>query len=130
MSHKIALILIFTLVPSSFFTKAEKNRKKQSEALYNFYTNKVRENSKIDTSDFNPASIDFGETEITAEKGKKENERIKRLPGQPKVDLKQYGGYVTVDRSAGRAYYYYFVEAHHSPRSSPLLLWLNGGTTI
>ncbi|XP_041991095.1 serine carboxypeptidase-like 40 isoform X1 [Salvia splendens] len=121
------MILIFTLVPTSFLTIAEKNGKKQTETLHNFYTSKVRENSKIDTSDFNPASIDFSEIEITADKGKKENERIKRLPGQPKVEFKQYGGYVTVDRSAGRAYYYYFVEAHHSPRSSPLLLWLNGG---
>jgi serine carboxypeptidase-like clade 2 len=52
------------------------------------------------------------------------------LPGQPKVEFSQYGGYVTVDKSAGRALYYYFVEAQHSEESSPLLLWLNGGTYL
>ncbi|KAL1559580.1 hypothetical protein AAHA92_09907 [Salvia divinorum] len=128
MRLKIALILMLTLVPSSFFTAAEKSGKKQTEVLYNFCMGKVREkNSKIDTRDFNPASIDFGGVEISTQKGEKENDRIKRLPGQPEVEFKQYGGYVTVDRSAGRAYYYYFVEAHHAPQSLPLLLWLNGG---
>ncbi|KAF2321105.1 hypothetical protein GH714_033889 [Hevea brasiliensis] len=59
--------------------------------------------------------------------GSKENDRIQSLPGQPKVAFEQYGGYITVDKSAGRAYYYYFVEAKHSKESLPLLLWLNGG---
>lgn len=53
---------------------------------------------------------------------------IRRLPGQPPVDFDQYGGYVTVDESAGRSFFYYFVEASKSKSSSPLLLWLNGGT--
>ncbi|KAL0299861.1 UNVERIFIED_CONTAM: Serine carboxypeptidase-like 40, partial [Sesamum angustifolium] len=57
----------------------------------------------------------------------KESDRIERLPGQPLVRFQQYGGYVTVNRTAGRAFYYYFVEAHHSHHSLPLLLWLNGG---
>jgi hypothetical protein len=35
-----------------------------------------------------------------------------------------------VDKSAGRALYYYSVEAQHSKESSPLLLWLNGGTYL
>ncbi|KAL0379850.1 UNVERIFIED_CONTAM: Serine carboxypeptidase-like 40 [Sesamum angustifolium] len=56
----------------------------------------------------------------------KESDRIERLPGQPLVRFQQYGGYVTVNRTAGRAFYYYFVEAHHSHHSLPLLLWLNG----
>ncbi|KAF3957327.1 hypothetical protein CMV_017648 [Castanea mollissima] len=59
--------------------------------------------------------------------GLKQEDRIERLPGQPYVNFSQYGGYVTVDKSAGRALYYYFVEAHHSKNSLPLLLWLNGG---
>ncbi|XP_057824274.1 serine carboxypeptidase-like 42 [Cryptomeria japonica] len=52
---------------------------------------------------------------------------IDRLPGQPEVNFKQYGGYVTVDKKAGRALYYYFVEAENDTQSTPLTLWLNGG---
>ncbi|KAL9231252.1 hypothetical protein vseg_006503 [Gypsophila vaccaria] len=66
----------------------------------------------------------------------KERDRIEKLPGQPhNVKLRQYGGYVTVDSKAGRAFYYYFVEADpptptpppHDHSAFPLLLWLNGG---
>uniref|UniRef100_A0A0D9VUP5 Carboxypeptidase n=1 Tax=Leersia perrieri TaxID=77586 RepID=A0A0D9VUP5_9ORYZ len=35
--------------------------------------------------------------------------------------------YVTVDAKAGRALFYYFVEAPHDPFKKPLVLWLNGG---
>ncbi|KAI5342036.1 hypothetical protein L3X38_009911 [Prunus dulcis] len=38
-----------------------------------------------------------------------------------------YGGYVTVDKEAGRAFFYYFAEAEKAKDSLPLLLWLNGG---
>lgn len=55
---------------------------------------------------------------------------IGRLPGQPPVDFDQYGGYVTVNESAGRSFFYYFVEASKSKDSTPLLLWLNGGTFL
>jgi hypothetical protein len=34
--------------------------------------------------------------------------------------------YVTVDKLAGRALYYVFVEAKINPETSPVLLWLNG----
>ncbi|CAH9118314.1 unnamed protein product, partial [Cuscuta europaea] len=66
---------------------------------------------------------------IPAQDGLKEKDRIERLPGQPPVRFNQYGGYVTVDKAAGRAFYYYFVEAYKQDESSlrPLLLWLNGG---
>ncbi|MCO5612636.1 hypothetical protein L7F22_066905 [Adiantum nelumboides] len=58
-----------------------------------------------------------------------EADLIDALPEQPAgvAPFKQYGGYVTVDASAGRALYYYFVEAETSPSSSPLTVWLNGG---
>ncbi|KAK4796547.1 hypothetical protein SAY86_028873 [Trapa natans] len=61
--------------------------------------------------------------------GQKENDLIGRLPGQPPVQFKQYGGYVTVDASKGRAFFYYFVEAADRSKKDalPLLLWLNGG---
>ena len=67
-----------------------------------------------------------------AQQGLKEKDRIEKLPGQPEGgSFSQYGGYVTVDKIAGRAfYYYYFVESQQSRNGHklPLLLWLNGGT--
>ncbi|OIW14475.1 hypothetical protein TanjilG_19891 [Lupinus angustifolius] len=52
---------------------------------------------------------------------------VKRLPGQPKVEFKQYAGYVDIDVKHGRSLFYYFVEADHDPDNKALTLWLNGG---
>ncbi|KAG8046037.1 hypothetical protein GUJ93_ZPchr0008g13065 [Zizania palustris] len=40
-----------------------------------------------------------------------------------------YSGYVTVDAGAGRALFYWLIEAADAadPESAPLVLWLNGG---
>ena len=57
-----------------------------------------------------------------------EADRIISLPGQPKVSFQQFSGYVTVERIAGRALFYWFVEAASQPQDKPLALWLNGGT--
>lgn len=54
-------------------------------------------------------------------------DRVFRLPGQPKVNFKQYAGYVTVNETHGRALFYWFFEATKDPQHKPLLLWLNGG---
>lgn len=59
--------------------------------------------------------------------GYPEEDLVVKLPGQPKVEFKQYAGYVDVDVKAGRSLFYYFVEAHHDPDHKPLTLWLNGG---
>lgn len=59
-----------------------------------------------------------------------ERDRIIELPGQPShVGFDQYSGYVTVNQQAGRALFYWLVEAPKStgPESRPLVLWLNGG---
>ncbi|RWW33529.1 hypothetical protein GW17_00001747, partial [Ensete ventricosum] len=56
-----------------------------------------------------------------------ELDRIARLPGQPPVDFAQYSGYVTVDARAGRALFYWLVEASPAAQPAPLVLWLNGG---
>ncbi|XP_022957332.1 serine carboxypeptidase-like 27 [Cucurbita moschata] len=59
-----------------------------------------------------------------------DRDRITQLPGQPKnVDFAQYSGYVTVDKQAGRALFYWLAEtpASRVPESRPLVLWLNGG---
>ncbi|KAF6154907.1 hypothetical protein GIB67_018344 [Kingdonia uniflora] len=52
---------------------------------------------------------------------------VVRLPGQPKVDFRQFAGYVNVDKKAGRSLFYYFVEAEGDADKKPLTLWLNGG---
>ena len=57
-----------------------------------------------------------------------ESDRIDRLPGQPPVNFSMYSGYVTVDAAAGRALFYWLMEASGVPaHSAPLVLWLNGG---
>jgi len=57
-----------------------------------------------------------------------ESDRIDRLLGQPPVNFSMYSGYVTVDAAAGRALFYWLMEASGVPAdSAPLVLWLNGG---
>ncbi|KAF9587701.1 hypothetical protein IFM89_004678, partial [Coptis chinensis] len=53
----------------------------------------------------------------------------KRIVSDPdsRPRLWKYSGYVTVDPTAGRALFYYFVESPQNSSSNPLLLWLNGG---
>ncbi|KAI5665727.1 hypothetical protein M9H77_15580 [Catharanthus roseus] len=56
------------------------------------------------------------------------HDRIKALPGQPKVSFQQYSGYVKVNEVAGRALFYWLTEAAvRDPLSKPLVVWLNGG---
>ncbi|VVB05143.1 unnamed protein product [Arabis nemorensis] len=57
----------------------------------------------------------------------KKKDLIKKLPGQPSVKFRQYGGYVAVNESAGQFLYYYFVESIKTNDSSPLVIWFNGG---
>ncbi|KAG5542186.1 hypothetical protein RHGRI_021899 [Rhododendron griersonianum] len=60
--------------------------------------------------------------------GMMEADKIDFLPGQPQgVDFDQYAGYVTVNQTAGRALFYYFVESPNNSLTDPLVLWLNGG---
>lgn len=49
------------------------------------------------------------------------------LPGQPKVDFRQFAGYVNVDEKKGRSLFYYFAEADEHPEKKPLTIWMNGG---
>lgn len=81
----------------------------------------------------NPQTFSFGETEykpvyITADEGSIDGDRLGAIPGQPNgVDFNQYAGYITVDPTAGRALFYYFVESPENSSTNPLVLWLNGG---
>jgi len=54
-------------------------------------------------------------------------DRILALPGQPKVSFQQFSGYVTVNKVAGRALFYWLTEAAQNPLTKPLVIWLNGG---
>ncbi|XP_057958558.1 serine carboxypeptidase-like 40 [Malania oleifera] len=100
--------------------------KKQEEALRHFYKVKLQKNSTME-KELKPTQFIVDTAKTSSEIKLKKHDKIKRLPGQPFVDFSQYGGYVVVDKIAGRALYYYFVEAQHSKHSLPLLLWLNGG---
>ncbi|CAA7406050.1 unnamed protein product [Spirodela intermedia] len=70
----------------------------------------------------------FDSSKVLPQKGLKEKDKITKLPGQPAagVDFEQYSGYVTVDEKAGRALFYYLVEAPDAAKR-PLLVWFNGG---
>ncbi|VVB14761.1 unnamed protein product [Arabis nemorensis] len=48
------------------------------------------------------------------------------LPGQSHVSFRHYAGYVPVDKTNGRAMFYWFFEAMSVPNQKPLVLWLNG----
>ncbi|KAL2514583.1 putative serine carboxypeptidase-like 53 [Forsythia ovata] len=124
MENKISFILLITLFLSYF--AAQSFGKSQNEALSRLYKAKISKNSTVDRSHFN-ASDNYIVEKVEPQNETKEKDRIEKLPGQPSVRFKQYGGYITVDQKAGRAFYYYFAEAHHSKESLPLLLWLNGG---
>ncbi|XP_076883797.1 serine carboxypeptidase-like 40 [Bidens hawaiensis] len=113
------------LLFSTFLFQISHAHNKQSQALDNLYRAKLSGNSTIDTSLFK-APLDVG-CAVPPQEGLKEKDKISSMPGQPRVKFDQYGGYVTVSESGGRAFYYYFVEAEKSKESLPLLLWLNGG---
>lgn len=59
-----------------------------------------------------------------------EADRVIGLPGQPEVNFTHYAGYITVNKTNGRALFYWFFEATQEPENKPLLLWLNGGNHI
>ncbi|KAL0377180.1 UNVERIFIED_CONTAM: Serine carboxypeptidase-like 40 [Sesamum calycinum] len=129
------LILLFSsallLTCLTAAAAAESSGEKQIAALSRIYNEKLKNSTGMDRSHFNGSRHhDFHGAKVHPQVGLKESDRIERLPGQPPVKFKQYGGYVTVDRKAGRAFYYYFVEAQRSHESLPLLLWLNGGPVV
>ncbi|CAA0816584.1 Serine carboxypeptidase-like 40 [Striga hermonthica] len=128
MKNKTALVLFFALISSCFVARG--NAKKQIEALSRIYREKMKsDGGEIDRSHFHVDKFRDANFEVeTAEQGQKEKDVIGRLPGQPAgSNVSHYGGYVTVNKKAGRALYYYFVEARSSHNTLPLLLWLNGG---
>nr|XP_043630087.1 serine carboxypeptidase 1-like [Erigeron canadensis] len=74
------------------------------------------------------ATQEYSPVYIAQQDGLAEGDKIDALPGQPAgVNLNQYSGYVTVNQTAGRALFYYFVESPTDSYTKPLVLWLNGG---
>ena len=118
--------ILLSLLILSIFVSQTHEKMQGSQTLVYLHNSTLKKSSGFDTSFFE-AIDNFNETSVHPQEGLKEKERIERLPGQTQVNFSQYGGYVTVDKSAGRALYYYFVEAQYSKESFPLLLWLNGG---
>ncbi|KAF6155861.1 hypothetical protein GIB67_039192, partial [Kingdonia uniflora] len=98
---------------------------RQGDALKRFHDSKKRVGI-FDVSLVEDVEI-LKEATVLSQEGLKEKDLIDRLPGQPHVSFTQYGGYVTVNEKASRAFYYYFTEAVRSKKTKPLLLWLNGG---
>ncbi|KAL9994014.1 putative carboxypeptidase D [Helianthus debilis subsp. tardiflorus] len=121
---KKTINLLIPLVFFSCFLCQSHACNKQTHVLGNLYRKRYG-GSAIDTSHFK-ATEDV-DCVVLPQERLREKDKISRLPGQPPVKFDQYGGYVTVSESGGRAFYYYFVEAEKSKESLPLLLWLNGG---
>lgn len=119
------LILFFYL----FLSSVDCRHRNQIDALDDLVKTKLknRKSFTTDSSQFEPSNLHLEDVNILCQDGSKEKDKIEKLPGQPPVDFDQYGGYITVNQSAGRAFFYYFVEAPQNKESLPLLLWLNGG---
>ncbi|KAE8727476.1 Serine carboxypeptidase-like 39 [Hibiscus syriacus] len=125
--YPFLLLTFFFFFIVSSMVAAPVHCQKQTQALTHLYRNKMKANSGFDKSRFKPIHH-IKKSSVHPQREMKEKDRIRMLPGQPRASFEQYGGYMTVDKSAGRALYYYFVEAqHYSKESLPLLLWLNGG---
>lgn len=123
------LVILLRLDLIFLICSQEVNAKK---LLSHIYAQKLDSSSGIDKSHFNGSNDRFQGAKLQlVHPHQKESDLIERLPGQPPVHFNQYGGYVTVDRDAGRAFYYYFVDAATAKKNNlPLLLWLNGGACI
>eukprot|EP01135_Chromosphaera_perkinsii_P007456 Nk52_evm8s859 gene=Nk52_evmTU8s859 len=55
-----------------------------------------------------------------------------RVTDLPRLDskassVKQWAGYLNVNKSHDRNLFYWYIEAYESPEDKPLVLWLNGG---
>lgn len=120
-SNLSVLLLLFSLFLSSVHCRP----RNQIDALNDLFKTKLKKGKSF-TSQFEP-TLHLEDDNIFSDDGSKEKDKIEKLPGQPPVEFDQYGGYITVNQSAGRAFYYYFVEAPRNKESLPLLLWLNGG---
>ncbi|XP_043725917.1 serine carboxypeptidase-like 40 [Telopea speciosissima] len=135
MKNKGCVVLGFLLYLLSFLALSSHAGQGDALGLFmwkkRFNGNAHTEEAKMGSSKLSVSSGDrrFRLSEIVQpQKGLKEKDKIKTLPGQPgNVKFHQYGGYVTVNEKAGRALFYYFVEAKKNKDVLPLIIWFNGG---
>lgn len=66
-------------------------------------------------------------TSVSSDSSEAWRDRVPDLPGQPDVSFRHYAGYVPVNKTNGRAMFYWFFEAMSLPNQKPLVMWLNGG---
>ncbi|XP_028784511.1 serine carboxypeptidase-like 40 [Neltuma alba] len=128
--HRRRLLLLLVLsvsVASGFHGNQQAKTQDRFQKLKYLRGQNDNNISGIDKSLFEAEDIDFEVHVNKDQKGFKEKDRIQKLPGQPPARFSQYGGYVTVNEEAGRAFYYYFTEAFRNKQNLPLVLWLNGG---
>lgn len=102
--EKIIFFLLLTLFLSQIVMASSHELKKHSHGVGKLYLNKLlKKYSTIDnnSSSHFSSSIDCLESDkfVLSQKGLKNKDQIKKLPGQPFVKFKQYGGYVTVNKS-------------------------------
>ncbi|CAI0560332.1 unnamed protein product [Linum tenue] len=120
----LVVVSLVAIITCSFFP-APGHCRSQAEKLKKLFHAKLR--NEIKTSQFKAEEMD-SRVVVEAAGGNKEADLIVRLPGQPLVSFKQYGGYIKVDPLNDRNMYYYFAEAQHPEKDQlPLVLWLNGG---
>lgn len=125
------LNVIFMLFCSNFLNHCSFGHGNQGENLKRLLKSRRSQNPSkasnlwrdIDVQIYSPV------TNIMAQEGLMEADKIKKLPGQPydDVDFNHYSGYVTIDEHTGKSLFYYFVESSKNSSTKPLLLWLNGG---
>ncbi|XP_071690091.1 serine carboxypeptidase-like 40 [Rutidosis leptorrhynchoides] len=125
MENKTLLAIFLSFFLTTFVYETHAN--KQIHTLSRLYKAKLTKDPTVNTSHFEPPTHLHKSKVVHLQHGRKEKDKITKLPGQPQVKFDQYGGYVTINETVGRAFYYYFVEAEKSKESLPLLLWLNGG---
>ncbi|CAL1411763.1 unnamed protein product [Linum trigynum] len=119
----LVVVSLVAIITCSFLP-APAHCRSQAEKLKKLFHAKLR--NEIKTSQFKAEEMD-SRVLVEAAGGKKEADLIVRLPGQPLVSFKQYGGYIKVDPLNDRNMYYYLAEAQHPEKDQlPLVLWLNG----
>nr|GFA59458.1 serine carboxypeptidase II-3-like [Tanacetum cinerariifolium] len=103
------------MVANRLFELLKSKRSRNSPALTTWTV------SEESTEEYSPVYV-------APQEGLAQLDKIVSLPGQPSgVDFNQYAGYVTVNSTAGRALFYYFVESPTESSTKPLVMWLNGG---
>jgi len=55
------------------------------------------------------------------------SKRVKSLPGMKPFEQNVYSGFFEVNQEYGAHLFYYFIESQSSPKTSPTVLWLQGG---